>query len=124
MNCSLHVYSEVNPTEDPQKVEIAISNLFPIGELETGTSKVSLTGDISSLEKLKEILEKRRIRSTARSLMQVGENKIEFLLSKQAALVNVVNVVEDESPLGEIKVEITTTDVESLLDWLVPLVKA
>lgn len=121
MKCSILVYTEINPTEDPKKVVKAITNLFPSGELERETSKVTLKGNFSSLLNLKEMLEKRKIRSTARSLMQTNEDKIEFLLSKQAGLVNVVNFVEDESPLGDIKVEINTKDVQSLLNWLVPV---
>ncbi|MBU4536000.1 MAG: hypothetical protein KKF16_09355 [Euryarchaeota archaeon] len=120
MQCSLKVYTPVNPTEDPVKVEKAITNIFKPGKLEIGPSHITLHAGIDSLFKLKEDLEQRKIRSCARSVMEVKENKISFILSKQAALVDVVNLLESKSPLGELEIEITTSDVEGLLDWLAP----
>lgn len=120
MQCSLKVYTRVNPTEDPEKVKKAITNIFKPGEMEIGPSHITLHAGIDSLLKLKEDLEERKIRSCARSVMKVQGNKISFMLSKQAALVDVVNLLESDSPLGELEVEITTSDVEGLLDWLAP----
>lgn len=120
MQCSLKVYTRVNPTEDPVKVKKAITNIFKPGEMEIEPSHITLHAGIDSLLKLKEDLEERKIRSCARSVMKVQGNKISFMLSKQAALVDVVNLLESDSPLGELEVEITTSDVEGLLDWLAP----
>lgn len=123
MQTMLTVYSKINPTEDPEKVEKAVSHIFPQGELERETDHIILKGDFDCLENLKEMLEQQKIRSAARELITIKKDKIEFLLSKQAALVQVLNLVEEESPLGEIKVEIKSPDPQALLDYLAPLVE-
>ncbi len=123
MQTMVYVYSKINPTEDPEKVEKAVIHIFPQGELEIKSDHLIVRGDFDCLENLKEMLEQRKIRSAAREIMQVKGDNIEFLLSKQAALVEVVNLVEEESPLGEIKVEITSPDPQALLDYLAPQVE-
>jgi predicted RNA binding protein with dsRBD fold (UPF0201 family) len=131
MKCLVKVSSKINPTEDPDKVQKAIKNIFPIGSIKKDQDSITLTGDSTTLENLKKIMEQRKIRATARSIMEssikherseseIKETSIEFILSKQTAFVGVVNFVEGTpSPLGDIPVEIITSDIEEFLDWFV-----
>ena len=124
MNCEMTVKTPLNPTEDVDKVVQALSNLFDYDELEIGEDYIQVTGDEDSLLKLKESLENRKIRNSARKILLKGahDRVIFFKLNKQTAYSGVVNFAEDNiSPLGEIKVKIETNNIESFIDWLAPL---
>ena len=66
MKCEIKAKTRVNPTEDLDKIIKALSNIFDYDELEIGDDYVFVTGGKESLLRLKESLEKRRIRNTAR----------------------------------------------------------
>lgn len=124
MKCLVKVSSKINPTEDAEKVQQAVENIFPIGSLKIRENLIELEGDQNSLKNLKEVLEKRKIRAACRGILesQVEGETVEFTLSKQTALVGVVNFIEGtESSLGDIKVQIVTSHMEELLDWLAPV---
>ena len=78
--------------------------------------------DLSSLERLKMIVQRDRIRAAARSVLKrsVDENRIVFFLNKQAAYAGHVSfsAPEGESPLGPIQVIIESERPEDLIDWL------
>jgi len=123
MNCNVHAKAEIHPTEDLDKVITALSNIFDYDEIEIGEDFVCISGGVESLNNLKESLEKRRIRDTARIIIMKGsrDNLIFFSLSKQAALVGIPNFVEGElSPLGEIEVTIKTDDLARFINWITP----
>lgn len=123
MKCKFTAETPLNPTEDADKVIKTLSNMFDYDELEIGEGYISVTGGKDSLLKLKEALEVRRIRNTARKILikEAHVGVIYFKLNKQAAFSGVVNFAEDDlSPLGEIKVKIETDDVERFIDWLAP----
>jgi predicted RNA binding protein with dsRBD fold (UPF0201 family) len=110
----------VNPTEDLQKVIKSLSNVFDYDEIELGEDYVEISGEISCLQPLKEYLEKGRIRDTARKIMLKGKSsgEITFNLSKQAAYVGKINLLENElSSLGEIEVTITANNTDEVIDW-------
>ena len=116
----------INPTEDLDKVLKALSNILDYDELEIDDNYITVTGDEESLIRLRESLEKRRIRNTARKIMLKGlqDNSILFKLSKQAAYAGLVNIIsEDLSALGEINVRIETDNVDVFLDWIAPQIK-
>ncbi len=121
MNCKIRARSRVNPTEDLEKVIKSLSNVFDYDELELGEGYVEISGEVSCLQPLKEHLEKSRIRDTARKILLKGTipEEITFKLSKQAAYVGKVNLVDNElSSLGEIEITITAEDSEEVIDWL------
>jgi len=121
MNCKIRARSLVNPTEDLQKVIQSLSNVFEYDELELGEGYVEISGGTSCLLPLKEYLEKNRVRDTARKILLKGTSpgEITFKLSKQAAYVGKVNLVEDDlSSLGEIDVTIRAYDTDEVMDWL------
>lgn len=124
MECLVNISSKINATEEEHKVIKAVQNIFKGGSLKVDETRVSLQGDCSLLKNLKEILEKNKIRATARSVMEsnIKNDKIEFILNKQTAYVGVVNFVSStESPLGDINVQIISNNVHELLDWLAPV---
>lgn len=115
--------ASVNPTEDLDKIIKALSNILDYDDILISDESVTVTGNVSCLLPLKEILEKRQIRDTARRMILKGwnekSNTIYLKLSKQAAFAGLVNLVDDNlSPLGEIEVEIHTEDMEEFADWL------
>ena len=121
MKCKIEAETRVNPTEDLDKVIKALSNVFDYEELEIGKDCVIISGGSSTLAHLKEFLEKKKIRDTARKIFLKGAtyNKIRFKLSKQAAYAGRINLVEENlSPLGEIEVQIKTEDPEKTIEWL------
>lgn len=125
MKCEIRAKVRLNPTEDLDKVIQALSNVFDYDELEIGDDYVSISGGKESLVSLKEALEKRRIRNTARKILMKGayDKVIFFKLSKQAAFAGVVNLVEDNmSALGEITVRIETDDKDACIDWIAPYI--
>jgi uncharacterized protein len=124
MKCDVKVKTPLNPTEDVDKVIKSISNIFDYEELEIGPDYVSVSGGEESLLKLREGMEKRMIRNTARKILIKGtrDKVIFFKLNKQAAFSGVINFTGDvNSPLGEITVKIVTSDVERFIDWIAPL---
>jgi uncharacterized protein len=126
MKCKMSAKARVNPTEDLKRVIKSLSNLFDYDELKIGEDCVSVSGGLESLLNLKESLEKRRIRSTARKILIKGvyQDMILFRLNKQAAFVGIPNLVEGKlSPLGDIEVKIECDDLEAFIDWIAPEIK-
>ncbi len=124
MNCKMQAKTPLNPTEDVDKVIKSLSRMFDYEELEIGEDYIVVAGGKESLLKLKEALEERRIRNTARQILIRGaqDKVIFFKLNKQAAFVGTVNFTEENlSPLGEIQVKIETDDTEGFIDWIAPL---
>lgn len=122
--------AEVNPTEDPAKVEKALRAILSEGSLEklsvgreSFVLRVRAKG-LSSLAQLQALLRQDRIRDAARSVLFscVTGKTIRFYLNKQAAYVDHVSFSEPsgESPLGPITVEISCDDPQSLIDWIAP----
>ena len=123
----MHGEAEVRPTEDREKVEKAVTNVLrgqvDHKEIDKWTGKVFIEGkDQSSLERLRMIFQRDRIRAAARSVLRrsIEDNRIVFFLNKQAAYAGHVSfsAPEGESPLGPIQVILETENPEQLIDWL------
>ncbi len=126
MKCTVHARTRINPTEDLDKVLKTLSNLFDYDDIEIGHDYICILGVENSITGLKDELKERKIRGAARKIMMKGihGNKINFNLSKQAALVGITNFVDNSpSPLGEIEVEIITADPEKFIHWIAPEIK-
>jgi predicted RNA binding protein with dsRBD fold (UPF0201 family) len=116
---SIVVKTIFKPTESVDKVMRAMLNIFPDLQIEQGDGE--LVGTTGSLENLKELLEKQKIRSAARKVMRasVEGNTLSFRLNKQVAFMGKVNFAE-KSPLGDIEVTVEDEDLEGLIDRLAP----
>ena len=119
----LRVEAPVKPTESRAKIERAIRKIFP-------TLELKLTGDLiageserpESLERLHQKLRLQAIRDSARKVLRSGrdDNRLRFMLNKQAATVSKVSFTDGESPLGPITVMIESSKPEKVIDYLAP----
>jgi uncharacterized protein len=121
-NLEIIVQTYINPSEELEKVNFAIKNVFPNSNFILKDNKLHLSTE--KLEDLKKIKDQIRSRSTISVLKKVLYNNQNmditwFLLNKQAAFSGVVAVVEeeDESPLGPIKITIKNRDIEEIIAW-------
>ncbi|MEM2913485.1 MAG: RNA-binding domain-containing protein [Candidatus Bathyarchaeia archaeon] len=128
-NVEIKVEVEVNPTEDENKVRVAVQRVF--GDIDLQSVKegdyrrlLGKAKGIESLARFHELLRRERILDAARTVLLRGiqGNKITFYLNKQVAYVGHISFSQPygESPLGPISVEIQCDDPQSLIDWLTP----
>ncbi len=114
---------KIHPSEDAEKVLEAINNLFPTLDLELEDDKVVGESDkLESLENFKNKLGIQAIRDSARRELKKGrrKNSIDFCLNRQAATVDKVSFSGEDTPLGPIRVSITSQRMDDLIDFLAP----
>ena len=118
------MFCSVNSSEDPNKIKKAISNIFPYSTLETEMFSISAQSkDLKSLEKIYEIIHTKQSQKIYRRNLEknLENNTTWFYLNKQAAFVEKIAICEksDESPLGPIKVILTSSNIDEIIDWIV-----
>ena len=123
LSCSIEVFCSINPSEDLQKIETAILNIFPDNEIKNTNVKITGTSKkIESLSKIFEVIHNRRITNTYRRILNqnLSNNSTWFYLNRQAAYVDVIALCneEDESPLGPIEIILDSQQIEQVIDWL------
>ncbi|MCD6470346.1 hypothetical protein J7L29_06060 [Candidatus Bathyarchaeota archaeon] len=125
----VRVEVEVNPTEDVDKVKIAVQRVLGDINLELieENDYKRLSGKAEGLETLTRfynLLRRELILDAARTVLLRGVqgNSIIFYLNKQVAYVGHISFSQPygESPLGPIRVEIRCDNPRSLIDWLTP----
>jgi predicted RNA binding protein with dsRBD fold (UPF0201 family) len=124
---AVYVETEINLTEDEEKVRKAVANIFDDISMEINPSS---RGSVLSAEakgqatlvKFRNVLRSDRIRDAARKVFFGGirGKTIGFCLNKQVAFAGHVSFSEEvaESPLGPIRVTIKCDDPRLLIDWL------
>lgn len=124
LKCQISAFCTINYTEDPDKVKQAVSNMLHDSEIQI--NKNSLRATSQNLETLSNIFQAIRSRKTQgvyRRFLNhnLYDDSTWFYLNKQAALSNTVALCDesDESPLGPIKVVLTSNDIEQIIEWLV-----
>ena len=122
--CKIHVSCNVNSSEDPSKVKIAILNVFP--ELKISLNDQQLIGEsnnISSLSNISASIHTKNTKNIYKRILKKNsnENSPWFYLNKQAAYVNTVALCNEsnESPLGPIKVILEANNIENIIQTLV-----
>ena len=122
-SCKVQVSCQINPSEDPSKVETAILNIFP--DLEISISDKLLIGKSNYMNTLSNISESIHSKNTKNIYQRIlkknsNENSTWFYLNKQAAFVNTVSLCNEsnESPLGPIKVVLEGNDIENIIQSL------
>lgn len=126
MECEVKIKARIKATESPTRVLESVLNMFPRIKIKETDDSIQGEGGIEVLEELRESLEKRRIRSTARKILyeNITGNRTIFYLNKQAAFIGKVNILEEEiSPLGDIRVEIISDNLREVIDWLAPKIE-
>jgi len=124
VSCKIEMLCSVNPSEDPKKIQKAISNIFPYSTIKTENfSLSSQSNDLKSLEKIYETIHTKQSQKIYRRNLEKNlENDTTwFYLNKQAAFVEKIAICEkaDESPLGPIKVILTSSYIDRIIDWIV-----
>ncbi len=122
-DCQIDVYCSINPSEDPSKVKQAVSNVLPDMEIQVDdTSLKASSQNLESLNNIYETIQSHRSQRAYRRFMKknLRENTTWFYLNKQAALADSVVLCDeaDESPLGPIKIILTSNAIEEIIDWL------
>ncbi|MGH1566082.1 MAG: RNA-binding domain-containing protein [Nitrosopumilus sp.] len=124
VSCKIEMFCSINPSENPEKIKKVILNIFPHSTIKTESFSISAQSkDLNSLEKIYETVHSKQ---TQRIYRRNLENNLEnnttwFYLNKQAAFVEKIAICEeaDESPLGPIKVVLTSSRVDRIIDWIV-----
>ena len=123
--CKIEAYAAVNPSEDPEKVQQAISNVLQgmNFKYENGSIK-GISNDLQALSKIYDTIKSRKSTKTYRRQMRYNleGDTTWFYLNKQAAFVSVIALCEesDESPLGPIKILLHSKNIDRVMEWLVP----
>ena len=125
----MYVETEVNPTEDLDKVKHAVENIFgalafKIESKHWGHLLTSESHGHESLLKLSDLLSREQIIAAARKVFLSGlnNNSVTFYLNKQVAYAGHISFSQQtgESPLGPIKVQIRCSNPRKLVEWLTP----
>lgn len=122
------VETEINLTEDREKVKKAVANIFENFSMEIkssygGSMLLAEAKGRAALVKFRNVLRSDRIRAAAKKVFFGGIRRtaVSFCLNKQVAFAGHVSFSEEvaESPLGPIRVTIKCGDPKLLIDWLV-----
>jgi len=124
INCQIEMFCAVNPSEDTNKIKKAISNIFPHSTITTENFSISAQSkDLKSFEKIYETIHTKQSQKTYRRNLEknLEDDTTWFYLNKQAAFAEKVAICEkiDESPLGPIKVILTSSNIDGIIDWIV-----
>ncbi len=124
VSCKIEMFCSVNPSEDPKKIKKAISNIFTNSTIKTETFSISAQSkNLKSLEIIYETIHTKQSQKIYRRNLEknLENNTTWFYLNKQAAFVEKIAICEEanESPLGPIKVILTSSNIDRIIDWFV-----
>ncbi len=123
LDCLIRMSARINPSEDPQKVMQAVSEIFPYSTTQLDASCVSAESvNLQSLEQICKTIQAGQSQGTYRRrlLGNTQDDSTWFYLNRQAALAGKVAICESasESPLGPITVTITSRDIDRITAWM------
>jgi hypothetical protein len=123
IKCKVEIICPVNLSEDLDKIKQAISNIFP--DLTIKNEIFSIKAQSNELKSLEKIYETISSSQSQKIYTRNLENNLEgdstwFFLNKQAAFVGIVAICDEaeESPLGPIKVTLTSSNIDAVIDWI------
>ena len=124
VSCKIDAYCSINSSEDPKKVEQAISNILVDANVENNKETMKATSTkLESLQKIYDAINSHQSKNAYRRQLNqnLRDNSSWFYLNKQAAFANVVALCSEseESPLGPIKIILTSDNIDTIIDWLV-----
>ena len=117
----IQVFCQINPSEDPEKVKLAVNNVFPDMELETSDTQITgKTNNFSVLSAISKSIREKNIKNTYQRILKNNNDgeSTWFYLNKQAAFVDTVALCSEanESSLGPIKVILRSNDIEQVIE--------
>ena len=118
---TIQIFCEINPSEDPEKVKLAVNNIFPDLTLEiTDTDITGKSNNVQILSQISKSIHENNIKKTYQRILKNNSNSDSswFYLNKQAAFANTVALCSEanESSLGPIKVILRSNDIEQVID--------
>ena len=124
ISCKIEVFCTINSSEDPEKIKQAISNILPNSKIKNEHYSINaVSKDLNSFEKIYEAIQSNRSQKIYRRNLEqnLKHDFTWFYLNKQAAFVEKVAICEEaeESPLGPIKVVMTSSNIDGIIDWIV-----
>ena len=90
---TIQIFCEINPSEDPEKVKLAVNNIFPDMELEISETDISgKTNNFSALSQISKSIHEKNIKNTYQRILKNNNDgeSTWFYLNKQAAFVDTV----------------------------------
>jgi len=120
----IRIECPVHPSEDPSKVVRAVKNVISNCSPEPMNGRIQVASkNHELLDIIYEQIRSRRVLGVFRKVLlnnMIG-NSTWFYLNKQAAYVGIVSICEEESesPLGPIQVTLWSSDLESVINWLI-----
>ena len=124
LSCKIEMFCTVNPSESIEKIEKTISNIFPYSIINNNNLTIhAQSKELRSFEKIYQFIHNNKLQKNyLRSLEDhLQDDTTWFYLNKQAAFVEQIAICEEsnESPLGPIKVTITSSNIDAIIDWLI-----
>jgi predicted RNA binding protein with dsRBD fold (UPF0201 family) len=124
VSCEIDAYCSINPSEDPKKVEQAITNVLVNVDVEINKETLRATSSsLESLEKIYEAIHSHQSKNAYRRQLNqnLRDDSSWFYLNKQAAFVNTIALCSEseESPLGPIKIVLNSKNIDTIIEWLV-----
>ncbi len=124
VSCKIDAYCSINLSEDPKKVEQAITNILVDVDVKINKEILKATStSLESLQKIYEAIHSHQSKNAYRR--QLNQNLRDesswFYLNKQAAFANTVALCSEaeESPLGPIKIVLISKNIDKIIEWLV-----
>lgn len=124
VSCEIDAYCSINPSENPKKVERAISNILDGVDITLNKESLKATSsNLESLQKIYEAIHSHQSKNAYRRQLNqnLRDDSSWFYLNKQAAFANTIALCSesDESPLGPIKIVLVSKDIDVIIEWLV-----
>ena len=124
LNCKIEMFCTITPSESIEKIEKAISNIFPYSIISNDDFSINAQSkELRSFEKIYQFIHNNNLQKNyLRSLEDnLHDDTTWFYLNKQAAFVEQIAICEEsnESPLGPIKVTLTSSNINAIIDWIV-----
>jgi len=124
LSCKIEMFCTINPSESIEKVEQTISSIFPYSVIKNNEFTINaISKELRSFEKIYHFIHNNKLQKNFLSSLEdnLENDTTWFYLNKQAAFVEQIAICEefDESPLGPIKVTLTSSNIDRIIDWIV-----
>ena len=124
LSCKIEMFCTINPSESIEKVEQTISSIFPYSVIKNNEFTINaISKELRSFEKIYHFIHNNKLQKNYLRALEdnLQDDTTWFYLNKQAAFVEQIAICEEsnESPLGPIKVILTSSNIDAIIDWIV-----
>lgn len=125
-NTQVTISTKINRTENMEKVKNSLRNITTNDQEITiiktdNNKKIEISGDINILSTIKKRIKSQEYTLLARNIFERNktENNLIFYVNKQSACNNNFHMIDENiSSLDDIKVEISTENMDDVIDYL------